>query len=52
LGADYTCSDGDAGSMSFFAMSKRPGMFSGWIKGHSVTDSCDYNGSMTGLVPF
>ncbi len=52
LGSAYTCSDGDEGSMSFFEMTKRPGMFSGWLQGHSITDSCDYSGTMTGLIPF
>lgn len=52
VGAAYSCSDGDEGNMSFFGLSKRPGMFSGWIQGHSITDSCDYTGTMTGLIPF
>jgi hypothetical protein len=51
LGASYTCSDGDAGSMGFFELSKRPGMFSGLLQGHSISDSCDYTGMLTGLVP-
>ena len=51
VGSGFACSDGDEGSMSFFEMSKRPGMFSGWFQGHSITDSCDYSGTITGLIP-
>jgi len=29
---------------------RRPGMFSGRFQGHSITDSCDYSGILTGLV--
>jgi len=51
VGTSYTCSDGDEGNISFFQMTRRPGMFAGWLQGHSITDSCDYSGSMTGLMP-
>ena len=51
LGSSYTCSDGDEGSMNFFELTKRAGMFSGRLQGHSITDSCDYSGAMTGLIP-
>ena len=51
LGAGYVCSDGDAGAMNFFEMTRRPGMFSGRLSGHSITDSCDYSGVFTGLIP-
>jgi hypothetical protein len=52
LGASYTCADGDEGAMNFFEMTRRPGMVSGRLQGHSITDSCDYSGAFTGLVPF
>ena len=51
LGAGYLCSDGDAGAMNFFDMTRRPGMFSGKLSGHSITDGCDYSGAFTGLIP-
>jgi hypothetical protein len=50
-GTSYSCVDGDEGSMSFFELIRRPGMFSGRFQGHSISDSCDYVGSLTGLVP-
>jgi hypothetical protein len=51
LGAGYTCADGDAGAMNLFEMTGRPGMFSGRLSGHSITDACDYSGIFTGLIP-
>jgi hypothetical protein len=51
VATSYTCSDGDEGAMAFFELSRRPGMFSGRLQGHSITDSCDYNGAITGLIP-
>ena len=50
-GSTYVCSDGDQGSMSFFEMAKRAGMFSGRLQGHSISDACDYTGAFTGLIP-
>jgi len=52
LGASYTCADGDEGAMNFFEMTRRPGMVSGRLQGHSITDSCDYSGAFSGLIPF
>ena len=51
VGSSYTCADGDEGAMSFFEMTRRPGMFSGRLQGHSISDSCDYSGAITGLAP-
>lgn len=51
VASSYTCSDGDQGSMSFFEMTKRAGMFSGKLQGHSISDACDYTGAFTGLIP-
>lgn len=50
-GSTYVCSDGDQGSMSFFEMTKRAGMLSGRLQGHSISDACDYTGAFTGLNP-
>jgi hypothetical protein len=51
LGASFACADGDRGNMTFYELTKRPGMISGRLTGHSDSDSCDYNGAFTGLVP-
>lgn len=51
LGSSYACAGGDEGSMSFFELTRRIGMVSGRIQGHSISDSCDYVGTFTGLVP-
>ncbi len=50
-GLSYTCADGDAGNVSFFELQKRPGVWSGRIAGHSITDACDYSGKFAGVVP-
>ena len=52
IGAPYTCADGDAGIMNFFELTRRPGMISGRLSGHSISDACDYAGAFTGLLPF
>jgi len=51
LGAAYTCADGDKGNMNFFDLTRRPGMIAGRLSGHSDSDSCDYSGAFTGLIP-
>ena len=45
----YTCTDGDEGAMTFFELTRRPGMISGRFQGHSIHDACDYVGRLTGL---
>jgi len=52
VGASYVCADGDQGAMNFFELTRRPGMISGRLSGHSITDACDYSGTFTGLLPF
>ena len=51
LGASYTCAGGDEGNMNFFELTRRVGMVSGRLQGHSISDSCDYVGTFTGLAP-
>jgi hypothetical protein len=49
--ADYLCSNGERGSMSFSEMTNRVGMIAGRFRGHSDNTGCDRTGTFTGLVP-
>jgi hypothetical protein len=51
VGAAYTCAGGDEGAINFFELTHRPGFVSGRMQGHSISDSCDYTGTFTGLIP-
>lgn len=51
VGASYTCTGGDEGNLNFFELTRRAGMVSGRVQGHSISDSCDYVGTFTGLLP-
>ena len=48
---ELTCTDGDEGAMSFFELTERTGMIAGRLQGHSITDSCDYNGRSRASSP-
>ena len=48
---NYSCSDGEVGTMTLFEMTNRIGMMSGRLNGQGSNTGCRYTGRFTGLDP-
>ena len=47
----FSCSNGDAGNMTFFELTNRIGIMSGRMSGQSTTFGCTYTGRFSGVDP-
>lgn len=49
--ANYTCTTGELGQLTFFEMTNRMGMISGRFSGQSTNMGCQYDGYFSGIDP-